>query len=172
MYTESYGLAGLCVRFRFSSERQNTARPTNSIKTKLREELHKEIIEICGIVDRGTTKNEKKPETTNGRPRRRSMVATNVNECFDWVYECVSTRSNYLNIVSMKMGVSGTPEIDRVILQALLNGKHSVCYRSFLHAEFQWPRIKTLSSVEARAEINNFNSLWNGIEWTSSRRIL
>ena len=63
-----------CIRFRFSSDRQSATRLANRIKTKLREALQNEILEICGNNDKATPKKEKKLSAPNVRRRRNSVT--------------------------------------------------------------------------------------------------
>ena len=91
-------------------------------KAKLREELEKEVREICKSTEKDILEAEKMNEQPNLRTRRKSFSFSSADLCFEQLYECVSTRTNYLNIVNLSSRDSSEPDIDRVILQALLKG--------------------------------------------------
>jgi hypothetical protein len=67
------------------------------------------------------------------RPTRRSggtaldhpTRVVDTTDYFELVYECIHTRPNFLNIISLNSRNPVEPDIDLVILQALLNGKKS-----------------------------------------------
>jgi len=48
-----------------------------------------------------------------------------LTDYFELVYECIDTRINFLNIVSLNARSPVEPDIDLAILRALLNGKKS-----------------------------------------------
>lgn len=49
--------------------------------------------------------------------------AVDKTDYFELVYECIHTRNNFLNIISLNSRNPVEPDIDLVILQALLIGK-------------------------------------------------
>ena len=127
----------------FRPERNNEAWQLCTIKAKLREALEKEVLEICKSTEKENPVAEKTAEEPNIRTRRRSFSSSAADQCFERLFECVSTRTNYLNIVKLSSRDSSEPDIDRVILQALLKGKSSPSIGTFLHARFQRQRIRS-----------------------------
>ena len=86
------------------------------LKNKLREELKEEIFQISGGVQKGTTGTGKKDKQTS------TAVVT---DYFEQIFECVHTRTNFLNVVSLDSRNLAEPDIDLAILHALLRGKHT-----------------------------------------------
>jgi len=99
------------------------ARRCGELKNKLRDELREEINEISGAGDA--------PRASLARATRRSVLptsekkprATDTTDYFELVYECIDTRINFLNVVSLNSRSPVDPDIDLAILQALLNGE-------------------------------------------------
>ncbi len=96
----------------------------SELKNKLREELKVELLEISGVGDvsdgnvgKTLRKNDKKPR------------AVDATDYFELVYECINTRINFLNVVSLNSRSPVEPDIDLAILQALLKGKTNHSYR-------------------------------------------
>ncbi len=86
----------------------------DELKKKLYDEVKDELNAISGV--RPSRKSihlisEKKPRTTDA------------TDYFELVYECINTRINFLNVVSLNSRSNAEPDIDLAILQALLNGK-------------------------------------------------
>ncbi len=86
----------------------------DELKKKLREELTHELLGISGAGD------------TNGKAPRKSGKKerpSDTTDYFQLVYECITTRINFLNVVSLNPRNPVEPDIDLAILHALLNGK-------------------------------------------------
>jgi hypothetical protein len=86
----------------------------DELKNKLHDEVKNELNAISGV--RPSHKSihlisEKKPRTTDA------------TDYFELVYECINTRINFLNVISLNSRSNAEPDIDLAILQALLNGK-------------------------------------------------
>lgn len=93
------------------------------MKKKLREELADELREIGGDTSAPTAaKAARKPPGPTTEPGKTRAV--DKTDYFELVYECVHTRTNFLNVISLNSRNPVEPDIDLVILQALLNGKH------------------------------------------------
>lgn len=99
-----------------SLEANVVARRWEELKNKLREDLRNEIRAISGGGDGGS----KAPRQSNAEGRKKAPDST---DYFELVYECLYTRPNFLNIISLNSRNPVEPDIDLVILQALLNGK-------------------------------------------------
>lgn len=110
----------------------------SELKNKLREELKVELLKISGVGDvsdgnvgKTLRKNDKKPR------------AVDETDYFELVYECINTRINFLNVVSLNSRSPAEPDIDLAILHALLKGKTNYLYRlverkSCLFSYFEW----------------------------------
>ncbi len=85
------------------------------LKNKLREELKVELREISGA---GDGNNSKAPRKIGKKER-----PSDTTDYFQLVYECINTRINFLNVVSLDSRNPVEPDIDLAILHALLNGK-------------------------------------------------
>jgi hypothetical protein len=103
----------------FSLDASTVARRVDELKNKLRDELREELRGISGE-GAGAPRTSRKsvPTATNAKAR-----ADDPTDYFELVYECVHTRPNFLNIISLNSRTSVEPDIDLAILQALLNGK-------------------------------------------------
>ncbi|CAF3539975.1 unnamed protein product [Rotaria socialis] len=106
------------------------------IKIHLREDLKDELRKITGLND----------SSTNVEIHAR---ADEIAEYYELVYACISTRRNFLNIISLNSRNPVEPDIDLVILQALLNAtsgsdmsKPNVQRkREQLHLALEWNRV-------------------------------
>ena len=86
----------------FSLEPNVLSRRHDELKTKLREELKDELRVISA---------DQLPQTANQI------------DYFELVYQCIHTRINFVNVISKDIRDSIELDIDRAILEALLNGK-------------------------------------------------
>ncbi len=106
----------------FSSDPNIVLKRFDDLKHKLREELKAELRAISGVIETipGTNKPARRPlgSTTDNNTR-----VVDTTDYFELVYECIHTRPNFLNIISLNSRNPVEPDIDLVILQALLNGK-------------------------------------------------
>jgi hypothetical protein len=94
------------------------------LKNKLREDLKGEVRGISGAGDAaGDGKTARKNTLTKGETKPRPVDTT---DYFELVYECIHTRTHFLNIVSLNSRSPVEPDIDLAILQALLNGKEKI----------------------------------------------
>ena len=91
----------------------------DELKNKLREELKHDISKISGVINTGTARAAKKDK---------QEPAADAIDYFELVYECVHTRINFLNVVSLDSRNTAEPDIDLAILHALLKGKQTRCF--------------------------------------------
>ena len=99
------------------------AKRYEELKHKLREELKDEFRAFNGdplSPSAGKPPNKLLATTTN--PKRE--VGT--TDYFELIYECIHTRPNFVNVISLNSRNPVEPDIDLVILQALLNGNKTL----------------------------------------------
>jgi len=106
----------------FSNDPNILLQRNEEIKNKLREELKDELRAISGAVEPSAAAGAKPPRKSIADKKPRDADTT---DYFELVYECLQTRRNFLNIISLNSRNPVEPDIDLVILQALLNGKKS-----------------------------------------------
>ena len=94
----------------FSVEPDISEKRHADFKQKLREEVKEEL----GRTLQGAGDNPTRVDTT---------------DYFDLVYQCLQKRINFLNVITLNSRNPVEPDIDLVILQALLNGKDNTCNR-------------------------------------------
>ncbi|CAF2711036.1 unnamed protein product [Rotaria sp. Silwood2] len=122
----------------------------DDLKSKLREELKDELRAISGSTDT--------PNPTDNKAR-----SIDTTDYFQLVYDCVHTRTNFLNVISLNSRHTGEPDIDLVILQALLNatsdshgGKSVQRKREQLQLALEWNRVDIAKHVIMKNEAD-----WN-----------
>ena len=119
------------------------------LKNKLREELRAELLVIDGSEDA-----DGKAPRKSGKKR-----PADTTDYFQLVYECVATRTTFLNVVSLDARNLVEPDIDLAILRALLNGKHQnrllSSRRSILFDVFQQHRATIQANQIANENVNN-----------------
>ncbi|CAF0985618.1 unnamed protein product, partial [Rotaria sordida] len=123
----------------------------DELKIKLREELKEELRAISGSNER--------PRTTDN-----SAHSVDKTDYFELVYECIHTRRNFLNVISLSSHQSVEPDIDLVILQTLLNATSGIdeCKtnmqrkREQLHLALEWNRVDVARNYIMRNEAD-----WN-----------
>ncbi|CAF4493127.1 unnamed protein product, partial [Rotaria sp. Silwood2] len=122
----------------------------DDLKSKLREELKAELRAISGSTDT--------PNPTDNKAR-----SIDTTDYFQLVYDCVHTRTNFLNVISLNSRHTGEPDIDLVILQALLNatsdshgGKSVQRKREQLQLALEWNRVDIAKHVIMKNEAD-----WN-----------
>jgi hypothetical protein len=105
----------------FSVEANVLSKRYEELKNKLREELKEELGAISGDTAPNAGKAPRKtvPNAADNAKTR----AVDKTDYFELVYECIHTRNNFLNIISLNSRNPVEPDIDLVILQALLIGK-------------------------------------------------
>ncbi len=106
----------------FSLEPSALSKRYDELKNKLREELKEELRAISGDTaapTAGKAPRKTLPNTTDNTKTR----AVDKTDYFELVYECIHTRNNFLNVISLNSRNPVEPDIDLVILQALLTGK-------------------------------------------------
>jgi hypothetical protein len=106
----------------FSNDPNILLKRNDEIKNKLHEELKDELRAISSAGDAPAAKPLHKSPATTADKKPRVVDST---DYFELVYECLQTRRNFLNIISLNSRNPVEPDIDLVILQALLNGKKS-----------------------------------------------
>ncbi|CAF1256388.1 unnamed protein product [Adineta steineri] len=122
----------------------------DELKSKLREELKHELRGISGANDSAhahTTKAPRLSTATTTKDHRPAAVDT--TDYFELVYECIDTRTNFLNIVSLTSRSPVEPDIDLAILQALLNATsahdssktNNQRKREQFHLALEWNRV-------------------------------
>jgi hypothetical protein len=107
----------------FSMDTNNVLKRYDELKNKVRDELKDELRAINGGGESATTgisKGQQKAGTKADKPKH----AVDTTDYFELVYECIHTRKNFLNIISLNSRSPFEPDIDLVILQALLNGRN------------------------------------------------
>ncbi|CAF2946088.1 unnamed protein product [Rotaria sp. Silwood2] len=108
----------------------------NELKSKLREELKNELRGISGARD--------KPATSNT-----NASLDDKTDYFELIYECICTRKDFINIISLDPDNPVELNIDLVILQALLNAASAndnsktdiQKKREQLHLALEWNRV-------------------------------
>lgn len=101
----------LCyVFFAVSADMTGSQKRHDELKNQLREDLKDELRKIT-----------ESPGKTDSNAR-----AAQIAEYFELVFECVYTRRNFLNVITLNSRNPVEPDIDLVILQALLNGKSKI----------------------------------------------
>ncbi len=136
------------------------ARRCAELKNKLRDELREEINEINGVGDVTRANLARAPRrnalsTSEKKPRTSDTI-----DYFELVYECIDTRINFLNVVSLNSRSPVDPDIDIAILQALLNGKNKTNINVILLKEISF--VLQLLEVVIRVKqvvnenVNNF----------------
>ncbi|CAF0905041.1 unnamed protein product [Rotaria sordida] len=123
----------------------------DELKIRLREELKEEL---------GAISN------SNERPSTADIGTRSIDrtDYFELVYECIHTRRNFLNVISLSSRQSVEPDIDLVILQALLNATSGIggCKtnmqrkREQLHLALEWNRVDIARNYIMRNEAD-----WN-----------
>ncbi len=109
------------------------AKRYEELKHKLREELKDEFRTFNGDLltpNAGKTPHKPLAATTNNK---RVSEATDIpkrevdtTDYFELIYECIHTRRNFVNVISLNSRNPVEPDIDLVILQALLNGNKTL----------------------------------------------
>ena len=110
----------------FSMEPSALLKRYDDLKTRLREDLKEELAAISGAVDTGAAAaaGEKTLRKSGAHAKADHKVRdVDTTDYFALVYECIDTRTNFLNVISLNSRSPVEPDIDLVILQALLNGK-------------------------------------------------
>ena len=92
------------------------------MKNKLREELKNELLAISGGSNAANPDKSKRLQNDTAATTDRPTRSNDKVDYFELVYECVLTRTNFLNVISLNSRYPVEPDIDLVILQALLNG--------------------------------------------------
>jgi hypothetical protein len=95
----------------------------DDLKNKLREELKEELGKISSGGDGPAANPAKAPRKNGPTPGDNNERTPDTTDYFELVYECVHTRKNFLNVITLNSRNPVEPDIDLVILQALLNGK-------------------------------------------------
>lgn len=94
------------------------------LKSRLREDLKDELAAISGAGDAAAAGTTKAPRKSAAGGKADSKARdVDKTDYFALVYECIDTRPNFLNVISLNSRSPVEPDIDLVILQALLNGK-------------------------------------------------
>jgi len=107
----------------FSNDPNILLQRNEEIKNKLREELRDELRAISGAGDTSATTTVKPPRKSAATTADKKPRDADTTDYFELVYECLQTRRNFLNIISLNSRNPVEPDIDLVILQALLNGE-------------------------------------------------
>ncbi|CAF3872778.1 unnamed protein product, partial [Rotaria sp. Silwood1] len=96
----------------------------DELKNKLRERLTKELDEITHLGDGPNINGDRTPRQTPFQDvpttNERKTPTDDSSVCFELVYACIDKRRNFLNIVSLNSQSPVEPDIDLVILTALL----------------------------------------------------
>ena len=89
----------------------------------MREDLKEEL----GRINSGESTGGKTPRkgADKGKGDRAAARPEDTKDFFELVYECIHTKQNFLNIVSLNSRNPIEPDIDLAILQALLKGNWS-----------------------------------------------
>lgn len=88
----------------------------------MREDLTEELGGISGESSGAKTPRK---GGDKGKGDRAAARPADTADYFELVYECIHTRQNFLNIVSLNSRNPIEPDIDLAILQALLKGRRS-----------------------------------------------
>ena len=99
----------------FSLDPATLAQRHDKLKKKLHEKLTEDLQEIYAVEESGKTNQNRSKGDTSAKAKK----------CFELVYECVHTRHNFLNIITLDPRNPVEPDIDLAILRALLNGTTS-----------------------------------------------
>ena len=118
--------------FHFSLDAGNLLRRYEELKHKLREELKDDLREISGTGDGAKSSAGKGVRKESSAKTNAATSPADSTDYFELVYQCVDTRTNFLNIVSLQPRTSVEPDIDVAILQALLNGNLTGLHRRLL----------------------------------------
>ncbi len=94
----------------------------DELKNKLRQELTKEINEIKGVMRDAPRANVTKTPHQSVQVISEKKPHDDTTDYFELVYQCIHTRINFLNIVSLNAQSPVEPDIDLAILHALLKG--------------------------------------------------
>ena len=108
----------------FSTDPDIIAKRFDELKNKLREELKEELQAISGAADPSTSTANKTPKKSATTTPDKSARVVDTTDYFELVYECIHKRQRFLNIISLNSRNPVEPDIDLVILQALLNGEY------------------------------------------------
>jgi hypothetical protein len=116
----------------FSGDSSAALKSLEELKNKLREELKHELRAISGAGDTAPTSADKPGRKNPAGKGDASARVVDTTDYFELVFECIDTRTNFLNVISLNSRSPVEPDIDLVILQALLNGKPTVriCWES------------------------------------------
>ncbi|CAF4182337.1 unnamed protein product, partial [Rotaria sordida] len=114
------------LKFELSEEIPRLDVPTilrryDELKNRLREDLREELraIGVTGArLGAGNRKTMQKKFTASDATKKDEADSV---DYFSLVYECIDTRPNFLNIISLHARSPVEPDIDVAILQALLN---------------------------------------------------
>ena len=106
-----------------SGDSSAALKSSEELKNKLREELKLELRAISGAVDTVPTSADRPARKTAGGKADTSARVVDTTDYFELVFECIDTRTNFLNVISLNSRSPVEPDIDLVILQALLNGE-------------------------------------------------
>ena len=110
------------IRLKRTEEIKHKVR--DEFKNKLREELKHELRAISGGADGAAAGGPGKGECKGSQPTKGGEDREeDKTDYFELVFECIDTRKNFLNVISLNARNPVEPDIDLVILQALLNGK-------------------------------------------------
>lgn len=83
------------------------------LKKNLRRDLEEDLKDIHGDKNLAAATN----------PREKTNEASERTDYFELVYECVHTKHNFLNIITLDPRNPVEPDIDLAILRALLSGE-------------------------------------------------
>ncbi|CAF4373738.1 unnamed protein product [Rotaria sordida] len=103
----------------FSIDQNILLQRNKELKNKLREQLKEELRRISGAIDASSSNTDKILRKTATTDKTKSVDEP---DYFELVYECIHTHKTFLNIISLNARNPIEPDIDLVILQALLNG--------------------------------------------------
>lgn len=92
------------------------------LRKRLREELKEDLRAISGGGDTVTPTGQKPSRQQDTTSKNTTTQSADKIDHFELVFECIHTRPNFLNIISLSSSNSVEPDIDLVILQALLKG--------------------------------------------------
>ena len=107
----------------FSGDSSAALKSLEELKNKLREELKLELRAISGAVDTVPSSADKPGRKNNAGKADTGARGVDTTDYFELVFECIDTRTNFLNVISLNSRSPVEPDIDLVILQALLNGE-------------------------------------------------
>lgn len=98
---------------RFSLDPNTLLQRYDTLKKSLRRDLEEDLKNIHG--DQNSANAAHTSEKTDGVSERAA--------CFELVYECIHTKHNFLNIITLDSRNPVEPDIDLAILRALLSGE-------------------------------------------------